>query len=181
MWGRAAGMSLLLSLASLGFSQGVTAEEPAEPKFRFQAECGDPLRESMGWLALQGRVSDVPDGNTIIVRINHEKRTRRVHLVAMRSPSGSEPGAEEARLGLRRMVINQRILVAVNAESGEAAELTGYVETSEDIIFKMVELGLAQYQKPEAYTISDYTACTYRMIEKEAKKERRGIWKQADH
>jgi hypothetical protein len=39
-----------------------------------------------------------------------------------------------------------------------------------------LEEGLGRFRKPEAYAISGYKACVYRLVEGEAQKAKRGLW-----
>src|SRR5262249_1411552 len=72
---------------------------------------------------------------------------------------------------------NQSAKVMVLVGYSQANRLSGIVHSGgKDVNLSMIESGMARYKDPEAYTMSRYTACLYRIAEGEARQAKRGIW-----
>jgi len=166
-----------------GITQGQISPTPNKtqlPKFEHEGQCGNPLYESSLWFVVTGRVVEVLDGSTITI-VLHNKARRRVHLVATATPDPKEEIGKASRKMLTDLVLGKIVEVMVAQSNYKAKELTGVVHTSwTKVNQKMIELGLVRYKTPEAYTMSDYTSCIYRIIEAEAQKAKRGLWQQAE-
>jgi endonuclease YncB( thermonuclease family) len=144
--------------------------------FRYQDQCGNPIYESMLWSIVMGTVVEVIDGSTMTVRLG-DKSERRLHLVAVAAPQIEDKFWNAARAKLTSLALNQTVSILVNTSKDKDKELWGVVQVkAQDINEVMLEEGLGRFRKPEAYAISSYTACVYRLVEGEAQKAKRGLW-----
>jgi endonuclease YncB( thermonuclease family) len=140
--------------------------------FEHEDVCGSPLVESMTWTLVEGRVVKVVDGETLII-LTKENIRKRVKLAAI-DPSG---GQKRARDLLTRLVLNQFVEVWVNPSETSATTIFGVVHLpTKEINRELLEVGSAKYREPRGYSLSHYTACIYRIIEKRARDEKRGLW-----
>jgi endonuclease YncB( thermonuclease family) len=146
------------------------------PTFRYQDQCGNPVYESMVWSIVIGTVVEVIDGSTMTIRLG-DKSERRLHLVAVVAPQIEDKFWAAARAKLTSLALNRAVLILVNTSKDKDKELWGVVHVkAQDINEVMLEEGLGRFRKPEAYAISSYTACVYRLVEGEARKAKRGLW-----
>lgn len=149
-------------------------------KFEHEDQCGNPLYESMLWFGIKGRAVEVPDGSTIVILLDNNIR-KRVHLVAIEAPNRKTEAGKAAHKMLIQFALGKTVSVLVNPSNAKAKELTGVVDVvGMTLNQKMIELGLVRYKTPEAYSMSGYTSCIYRIIETEAQKAKRGLWRQAE-
>jgi len=151
-------------------SDAQRAPVPGPSPFEHEDECGSPVAESMLWTFVEGKVIRVVDGDTIILLTKDNKR-KRVNLVAVDASAGQDL----SRNLLSELVLNQ--LVSVHVSNDKPSTVVGVVHTQEkDVNRELLEAGVARYHKPEFYSVSRYTACVYRIVEKEAKDAKRGRW-----
>ena len=167
---------ILLSMAALG-SGGFWIEAQADdaPAFEHVRECGDPRTESMFWRSVTGTVVEIVDGDSIVVLTDDDAR-KRVDLVAVDASAAEESG----RSRLARRLLNQTVNVSVNPHDVARDSLAVVVHAhGKDVNREMLEAGEARFREPAAYTVSDYVACTYRIVETSARDARRGLWRRA--
>jgi endonuclease YncB( thermonuclease family) len=143
--------------------------------FEHEDECGSPLRESMLWMSVKGKVIRVVDGDTIILLTKDNKR-KRVNLVAVDASAGQDA----ARSLLSGLVLNRHISVLVNPSNIKSGMAAGVVHAQEkDVNRELLEAGVVRYRAPKSYSVSRYTACVYRIVESEAREAKRGLWENA--
>lgn len=143
--------------------------------FEYQDECGNPLLESSLWREVEGKVISVIDGNSIILLDKDHKR-RRVTLVAV----DASIAGDSARSFLSQLVLNRTVSVLVSPSQAQSSTLVGVVHMSmKHINRELFAAGVVRYQEPIPHSVSDYTACSYRMVEKKARDDKKGIWKSA--
>ncbi len=143
--------------------------------FEHEVECGSPLVESMLWMSVEGNVIKVIDGDSIILLTKDNKR-KRVNLVALDSSAAKD----SARRLLSRLVLNRTVSVLVNPSDIKRTTIVGVVHgQGKDVNRELLEAGVAQYREPSAYSVSDYTACGYRIVERKAREAKKGIWQSA--
>lgn len=144
--------------------------------------CGNPLKESMVWTSVSGRVVRVVDGDTLIISIQ-DKRRKTVHLVGIDSPG--EELREESRIYLEQMALDTDVEVLLNpshwdSKQPKPAEITGvvYIRSGSgmDANLAMIEAGMARYKKPKPYEMSNYSECRYKNAETKAREAKRGLW-----
>jgi endonuclease YncB( thermonuclease family) len=170
----------------LSYNQIVLAQhaEPADP-------CGDAAVESQSWGSVHGRVVKVEDGDTVIISVKGSG-LRRVQMVGIAAPEGSQRFARAAHRLLERMVRGKVVEVWVNpARAWEARQkrhpstvaISGVVHLRNmemlDVNLLMIQSGMAQHKQPEPYSMSSYSQCHYARAEDEARAARRGLWRGA--
>jgi micrococcal nuclease len=142
------------------------------PLFEHEDECGSPVRESSYWFTVDGKVVKVLDGDTIIVSSKDNKR-KRVNLVAIDASAGQA----EARSLLSGLVLNRSVSVMVRPRIIMPSTVVGVVYVKEkEVNRELLAVGAVRYQQPEPYSMSNYTACIYRIVEREARAAKRGLW-----
>ncbi len=168
-------LALLFSSAALAQGQRDVSEVVREKiVFEFEGECGSPLVESMGWAGLNGTVVRVVDGRRFLLKTEGGKVVQ-VALVGVELNRGDG----KARETLASWIQDRPVSVLVNPSSSDAERVIGVVHTASlDINREMLRTGAARYRKPRAYSVSDYVACTYRIAERVAKQEKRGLWQE---
>lgn len=168
---------ILLTLLLSSISGQHAGDQKSPPKFSFEDECGDPLMESMVWSSVSGTVVRIIDGDSFELR-TEDGGKRIVKLVAI---DVSSPKYATSVL-LSDMLLNRKVDVLVNPSNDKAHTLIGVVHLgSEDVNRELLEIGAAQYKTPEAYAVSEYTACVYRVVERKAREAGKGIWRHANH
>lgn len=147
------------------------------PKFRYQSECGDPTRESSSWSTISGTVMKVVSVNKIQLRLTKNQKLIDVTLIAISTPSRLSKTWGIAKNEVTKNILGKIVEVVLQQGSEHSDHLFGVILIDgEDLNFKLIEHGLCKFKKPPAYFMSDYTACTYQQIEKEARKYKRGLW-----
>ena len=140
--------------------------------FEFKDVCGSPLVQSTTWTLVEGRVVKVVDGETLII-LTKESIRKRVKLAAI-DASGGEKRARDL---LSRLVLNQLVEVWVNPSETSDTTIFGVVHLpTKEINRELLEVGSAKYREPRGYSLNHYTACIYRIIEKKARDDKRGLW-----
>ncbi len=157
----------------------LAAEEPTpRDDSRFVARCGDPRLESSVWIVVEGTVVEVWNGDTISILTDKDHRKVWVHLAAVRAPDADTDEGKEAARVLTRLVLNRHAEVLIRFEDSGKDSVTAMVSVpGQDVALRMIELGLVRHRTPEPYTMSNFADCTYRVVEGEAKAQRRGVWK----
>lgn len=143
-----------------------------EKKFEYEGECGSPLVESMTMTLIEGTVVKVVDGDSVVV-LTKDKKRRRIDLVGV---DASDYDAA-ARRELTAMVLDREVEVLVKHEKYKSGRAAGLVHAgAKDVGHELISAGAARYKQPEPYSLSHYTACVYRIIERQAREARRGLW-----
>ena len=165
-----------LALTEGGAQNPRSKDKNELPTFRYQDQCDNPVYESSLWSMVMGTVVEVIDGSTMTIRLG-DKSERRLHLVAVEAPQTEDKFWAAARAKLTSLALNRNVVILVSPSKDKDKELWGVVQVKEqDINEVMLEEGLGRFKKPEAYAMSNYTACVYRLVEGEAQKAKRGLW-----
>jgi endonuclease YncB( thermonuclease family) len=167
---------LTFSLRTEGQSNETQSAPIARPlSFEHEDECGSPLRESMLWMSVEGKVIKIVDGDTIILLTKDNKR-KRVNFVAVDAAAGQIV----ARSFLSPLLLNRLVSVLVNPSNIKSGTVVGVIHFQErDVNRELLEAGVVRYHEPESYSVSSYTACVYRIVEREAREAKRGLWQRA--
>jgi endonuclease YncB( thermonuclease family) len=152
---------------------GLRAQDSKFYGVDYEKECGHPLAENMSWRSIDGKVVEVLKGDAIIVLMANNER-KHISLAGVNSASSMA-----AQAFLVNLILNQEVSVLVNPSNIAAQDVSGVVHhQSRDINFELIKEGVARYQTPPPYSMSNYTACTYRIAEKQARQYGTGIWGQ---
>jgi endonuclease YncB( thermonuclease family) len=139
----------------------------------YEKECGNPLRESTFWTSLEGEVVEVLRGNELIIRLANNER-KHVSLAGLDSSTSSTLAAQAL---LANLLLNRKVSVLTNLSGSALKRITGVVHVEKrDVNRELIKEGAAKFQSPPPYSMSDYTSCIYRIVEKQAREDRRGIW-----
>lgn len=164
---------ILLALLCVNGQQQPARQKPSP--FEFEDECGDPTMESMVWFSIEGTVVEIIAGDLVKLQDNHGKQ-RMVNLVAIDASS-----AKDASSLLSDLVLNHKVRVLVNPSNSQGYTLVGVVERSgKDVNRELLAAGAAKYKQPAAYSVSGYTACVYRIVERKAREAGKGVWQRAN-
>jgi hypothetical protein len=124
-------------------------------------------------MSIEGKVVEVLKGDAIIVLMANNER-KHVSLAGVNS--GSSIAAQALLINL---ILNREVSVLVNPSNIAAKEVTGVVRLqSRDINLELIKEGAARYQTPPPYSMSNYTACVYRVAEQQAREYGTGTWGQ---
>ena len=152
---------------------GLSAQDSKFYGAEYEKECGNPLVENMSWKSIDGKVVEVLKGDAIIVLMANNER-KHVSLAGVNSASSLA-----AQALLFNLILNREVSVLVNPSNIAANEVRGVVHhQSRDINLELIKEGAARYQAPPPYSMSNYTACVYRIAEKQARDYGTGMWAQ---
>jgi len=152
---------------------GLNAQDSKFYGAEYEKECGNPRAESMSWRSIDGKVVEVLKGDAIILLMANNER-KHVSLAGVNSDSSLA-----AQALLVNLILNREVSVLVNPSNIAAKEIRGVVHhQSRDINLELIKEGAARYQDPPPYTMSNYTACVYRLAEKQARQYGTGLWAQ---
>lgn len=122
---------------------------------------------------LQGRVTEVVDGGTIVVVSVHQPI--RVRLIAAAAPDKNQSYASVARQHLSDLILDKFVRVRFSALAD--GYLVGQVLLDErDISAQMIRDGVAWYDKSDASNITEPERQLYEASMEAARSERRGLW-----
>jgi endonuclease YncB( thermonuclease family) len=158
----------------------------ATPEVDFSHDpCGNPMIENDLWYSIDGRVTSVENGRTIMVALADDGRPLRVRLVGIALESrGSFPS--RAKTHVEAMALGKSVGILVNpsqrlGQEKKTNEVTGVVQLTEgvsrDVGLSLLADGLARSAQPRPYTVSRYTLCQYRRAESEAQSKKLGVWR----
>jgi YD repeat-containing protein len=152
---------------------GLIAQDSKFYGAEYEKECGNPLAENMSWKTIDGKVVEVLKGDAIIVLMANNER-KHVSLAGVNSYSSLA-----AQALLINLILNREVSVLVNPSNIASKEVRGVVHhQSRDINLELIKEGAARYQAPSPHSMSNYTACVYRIAEKQARQYGIGTWAQ---
>ena len=175
------GLACLFAACAL-HAQNTGATKPGVQLDFSKDPCGNPMMESMGWYSIEGKVSKVVDGHTVLLAPAGDHQVLRVHLAGI-DPERRMPFSEKATELLGEKVLNKSVEVWVNPDidmDKHPKRVTGVVYLKEgmssDIGLALLAEGLVRFKRPRPYTMSAHTACQYRRAEAEAHSTKLGLW-----
>ena len=123
--------------------------------------------------ALQGKVADVVDGESIaVVSQNHPLK---VKLIGVAAPDPNQAYAAIARQHLADLVLNKNVIVRFTSMRDGC--LVGQVLLDQmDVGAQMIRDGVGWYNKSEGSNLSELERQVYQGSEDAARSERRGLW-----
>ena len=147
--------------------------------------CGNPMMESQLWTIVEGKVTQVTDGQTLMVNLTDSRDGVRVRIVGIALESGT-PSAAKAKEVLSQFLLDKSVEILVNPEwsqkKNKPSGVAGVVHLKQgppdDAGYLLVSKGLARYQEPPPHSMPAYNACQYRRAESSARDAKLGIWAQ---
>jgi endonuclease YncB( thermonuclease family) len=176
------GLACLLAACTVHGQNAGVAKPGIEQDFS-KDPCGNPMMESQLWYSIEGKVSKVVDGHTILLTLPDTPQILRVHFAGI--ALGRGPFSKKAREHLEETLLNKPVSVLVNPDKWivldkRPEEITGVVHLNEgapsDIGVTLLAEGLVRFEPPRRYTMPAYTACQYRRAETEAQSKKLGLW-----
>jgi len=135
--------------------------------------------ESMSWTVLEGRVTKVVSGDSIIV---HTKLgPKKVKLVCLSEPPIGTPANIAAKKLLTTLVQGKKVEIWHNNHPEEISQhVLGVLYLRElgmlDVNLVLIHSGLASIAPSPAYSVSAHTKCHLQRAEIEARQARRGLY-----
>jgi endonuclease YncB( thermonuclease family) len=160
-----------------------TAGATAEVDFS-DDPCGNPMIESDLWYSIEGNVTSVEDGRTILIALADDHHLLRVHVAGI-VLEHRRSSSDRAKAHVREMALDKPVGVMVNPSNWlgfekRPKEVTGVVHLTEgvpsDVGLSLLAKGLARSKQPRPYTMSRHTFCQYRRAESEAQSKKLGLW-----
>lgn len=175
------GLAVLLATC-VGHARSEVANPDVQIDFS-KDPCGNPMMESMAWQSIEGNVSKVVDGHTILLTLAGDHRILRVHLAGIATERRA-PFSKTAKEFLTVKLLNKAVGVPVDPDRWDfgkhPGKVTGVVHISEgmsnDVGPLLLSEGLVRFNLPRPYTMSSYTACEYRRAQAEAQSKKLGLW-----
>jgi len=141
--------------------------------------------ESQGWSGVEGTVSKVVDGRTILLVLDDDHELLRIRLAGI-ALDHRAPFSKQAAEALMRKLLNEAVEVFVNPRKWEFGDkhprrVVGVVNTRNGIPndpgITLLAQGLVRFERPRPYTMSSYAQCQYRQTEAEARAKHVGLWR----
>jgi endonuclease YncB( thermonuclease family) len=120
-----------------------------------------------------GQVTDILDGNTLV--LNSLNTNIKVRIQFIDSPEPSQPLYDIVKEHLALLVNGQNVEVRLSS-SGQALTFGKVLLGGQDIAIQMLRDGAAWYSVPDAESQADDDRAEYLRTESLAKDEKRGIW-----
>src|SRR5580765_3064506 len=149
-----------------------------------QDPCGNPLVESQIWFPIEGNVSKVMSGDTLLLTLSDSGTPLKVRIAGI-SVASREPFVQEAKANVERMALQKSMKVLVNPSSWiildeRPHEVSGVVyvkgEKEVDLGLALIQQGHVRFNPPPPHTMSDYQAWQYRRAEEGAWAKKLGLW-----
>ena len=138
----------------------------------FYTICGHPQNESVSAIRLSGRVTQIVDSDTVVIKTEDKSRT--VNLVTVDVSSNEH----KARRFLSKKILNQHVLFFIYGTQNNENQI--FADVFYDEVYSasrsLITKGIVRYKKPDVYTFSKYKACVYQRLEEMAKEDKIGIW-----
>src|SRR5262245_9925703 len=124
-------------------------------------------------IVLRGTVSDVPDGQTVV--ITSAGRRLVVVLKGVAAPEMKQEFGDLARQHLSSLILNKDVAVDVNEfRSGQV--LAKVYRGEMDVVLQVIRDGAAWYDTTSGVGLTDVERRAYAEAEQSAHNEMRGIW-----
>ena len=122
---------------------------------------------------LKGRVIGVLDGDTISL-IDHDHRSLRIRLAQIDAPEKHQPFGAASKQSLSSLVFGKDVLIDI-------VDKDRYGRSVAKIHIDEMDVNLEQVRRGMAWVYEKYAReSRYFNVQLEAKKERRGLWKDQD-
>jgi endonuclease YncB( thermonuclease family) len=171
----------LIAVFSLCVDGGTTTLGSSLP----QATCSSETIESKLRVSMEGLVVRVLDERSLLLLLDDQTHLN-VQLGGINTSKLSRAVRRQAQDALQSAALNKRAVVIVEAApwvfktprpQNMIAVVTIGNDTNEDLSLTLIRMGMVRYTTPKAYSISGYRKCMYQNAEKEARAQKRGIWR----
>jgi len=125
------------------------------------------------WADFTGKVVKIADGDTITV-LDHYKVQHRIRLTGIDAPERKQAFGSRSRQSLAKLVFSKTVTVKTNKRDRYGRVLGKVLINGIDVNKEQVRRGMAWHGYIRDQTSAD--RITYADIEKNARKERRGLW-----
>lgn len=125
------------------------------------------------WADFTGKVVKISDGDTITV-LDHYKVQHRVRLTGIDAPERKQAFGSRSRQSLSKLVFSKTVTVKTNKPDRYGRVLGKVLINGIDVNKEQVRRGMAWHGYLRDQAIADRIA--YAVIEKDARKEQRGLW-----
>jgi endonuclease YncB( thermonuclease family) len=149
-----------------------------------QDPCGNPLVESEIWFPIEGRVSKVVSGDTVLLTLPDSSTPLKVRIAGV-SVVSKESFAQEAKATVELLALQKPMKILVNPSrwivlDERPHEVSGVVhvkgEKEVDLALALIQQGHVRFNPPPPHTMSNYQACQYRRAEEDARTKKLGVW-----
>lgn len=143
------------------------------------APCATPRAQEDNFTPfIEGRVTRVVDGNTIVVNNQTTGQAVRVRLRGIDAPELRQSAGAESRRRLESLVGGAQVRVEFKFTDKYAQALGRVLKDGEDINLSQLAEGLAWFHTSLTNELGADERKTYEAAEREARAARRGLWKE---
>jgi endonuclease YncB( thermonuclease family) len=144
---------------------------------KLQAQLPPDAHLSNGNLIAQGRVVGVSDGDTLTVLASN-KRSYKIRLQGIDAPEKSQPYGQKCKEALMVQAINLTAEVEAN-KLDKYGRVVGKVSVEgKDVALEQIKSGCGWHYTAYAKEQSPDDQAAYAAAEKQARKAKRGLWKE---
>lgn len=160
----------LVCLLLFAFCAGAAAQQK---RYEFQEECGDPSVESVLFTVHSGKVVEIIDGDSIVIKLSNGKK-KTIDLTGISSATNEAA----AKAFLTGKLLKKKVELSMRGFDLKKADRIWGVVTLDGLEINrlMIENGIAVFKQPAPYAYSTYGTCVYQKLEEKAKREKTGIW-----
>ena len=129
------------------------------------------------WADFTGKVVKIADGDTITV-LDYHKVLHRIRLTGIDAPERKQAFGNRSRQSLSQLVFSKIVTVKTKKRDRYGRVLGKILINGTDVNKEQIRRGMAWHGYLRDQTATDRTA--YAVVEKNARKEQRGLWVNPD-
>ncbi len=131
------------------------------------------------WAELSGKVVGVADGNTITI-LDANKQLHKIRLAGIAAPKRGQPFGFRSKETLAKWVYDREVFVEASKTDRDGNLLGQVFVDGHDAGLEQVRAGLAWWDRAYANEQTADERELYELAEKEARKRRLRLWRDAD-
>jgi micrococcal nuclease len=124
----------------------------------------------------EGRVMRVLDGDSVLVMRHGRRQWSEIRMRGIDAPENGQPYAGQSRRLLESLVRRKVVSVVVDLIDFHGREVATLYLDGEDINLRMIEQGMAWFNRPFAGELHPQVRRTYRSSHNQARREALGLW-----